>query len=183
MTRRVSTEPRGEALLHSTLREMCARYLELLDAAREVPRDAARASRLSALANERARLLGRAGAVLPAQGPDAEWVAAALEGAHGEELQRFAHELLRHRGQYPRCYLEAVVRCVVAGRFSEHWLSTASKWHGAVAVLDAMARAAEGGELGYARRDFLTYYVRARRDEDAAAVRAALERLRCATPW
>ena len=162
-----------------SLEELCERYREIersFEEARSLD-SSERARRTNELADQRRRVLSAAASRLPARGPGAQWFRGALEGAFGEPTQRFALDVVWHARQFPKRYVEPVVRWAVRAKVGR-LLELASKWHGAAPVLDAMTVAVERGELGYAGRRFFEYYVRARADEDPALVAAARARLR-----
>lgn len=162
-----------------SLEELCERYREIersFEEARSLDRSE-RARRTNELADQRRRVLSAAASRLPARGPGAQWFRGALEGAFGEPTQRFALDVVWHAQQFPKRYVEPVVRWALRAKV-DRLLELASKWHGAVPVFDAMTIAVERGELGYAGRRFFEYYVRARPDEDPALVAAARARLR-----
>lgn len=164
-----------------SLQELSEEYLEVersMERERSSGSDRARA--LAELIDRRRRLLGWAGSRLPASGPTADWFHAALDGAWGEPLQRFAIDVLGQAGRYPRRYLEGAVRWAIRAEAVEP-IRKGSAQHGAVAVFDAMTTAATRGELGYARRRLLQYYVVGRSDEDPTLVEAAFRRLQDAT--
>jgi len=164
------------------LEELRERYWEIersIQEARSTDRSEW-ARRFSDLAHARRRVLSAAASRLPARGPGAQWFQGALEGAFGEPTQRFALDVVWHAQQFPKRYVESVVRWALRAKV-ERFVELASKWHGAVAVFDAMTTAVERGELGYAGHRFFEYYVRARPGEDPALVAAARARLRDAS--
>lgn len=142
----------------------------------------ARASELGSIAERASRLVSRAATMLPKRGADAEWVLAALRGEIDADAASFAILVLEQRNQFPAAYLDAFVGAAIArAEIGGRMLQLAARWHGAIAVLDAMTRAAERGALSYAQRRFLTYYVRSPVDEDVDEVRRAYRRLQDAT--
>lgn len=161
------------------LEDLCERYLEIERSTREA-RSTDRsewARRFSDLAHARRRVLSAAASRLPARGAGAQWFQGALAGAFGEPTQRFALDVVWHAQQFPKRYVESVVRWALRAK-AERFIALASTWHGAIPVLDAMTTAVQQGELGYVGRRFFEYYVRARADEDAGQVAAARARLR-----
>jgi hypothetical protein len=177
-----SSEMRPHAKPAPSLEVLCERFLELersIEEERSLGRPN-RAQTLTDLADQRRRVLGWAASRLPSRGPSAEWFHAALEGAWGEPTQLFAVNVAWHARQFPRRYVEPVVRWAL--RANEPRLITqASTWHGAIPVLEAMTVAVERGELGYSRRDFFEYSVRSRKDEEAEEIDAARRRLQDAS--
>jgi hypothetical protein len=165
----VKSEPNQE--------ELCERYLEIERSTQEArATDRSEwARRFSDLAHARRRVLSAAASRLPARGPGAQWFQGALEGAFGEPTQRFALDVVWHAQQFPKRYVEPVVRWALRAG-AERFIALTSTWHGATPVFDAMTTAVQRGELGYAGRRFFEYYVRAR--DDAALVAAARARLR-----
>lgn len=162
-----------------TLEASCERFIQVersIELARstEFPE---RARLLNDLAHERRDVLACAASRLPAKGPTAQWFHDALEGAWGEPTQHFAIYVAWHAKEFPKRYVEPVVRWAL--RAKEYRLITqVSTWNGAIPVFDAMTVAVKQGEIGYADRRFCEYYVRARKDEDPAQIKQAHTRLR-----
>jgi hypothetical protein len=128
------------------------------------------------------RIVSRGATLLPKSGPDADWIVRALRGELDIESRSFAVAIVRHRNQFPLTYLNAFVRGAIdLGSSGGDLLRLAARWHGVVAVLDAMTRAAEEGALSYALRRFFQYYVWSPLQEDAGAIDAAYYRLQEAT--
>lgn len=162
-----------------TLEAACERFLEVersiqLARSLDLPE---RAPRLNDLAHERRDVLACAASRLPAKGPIAQWFHDALEGAWGEPTQLFAIHVASHAQQFPKRYVEPVVRWALRAK-DYRLITRVSTWNGAIPVFDAMTVAVKRGEIGYAERRFCQYYVRARQDEDTAQIKEAHARLR-----
>lgn len=130
---------------------------------------------LGALRDRQLKLVGRAASSIPREGPEADWLRAALRGQHGEDAVSFAATVLLRHGDFPRTYVDDLVAILVRKKADSFFARIRV---GAVPILDALTRLSDRGALPAARRSLITYYLRARPGEDAAAVLAARERLR-----
>lgn len=121
---------------------------------------------LNRLHSDRQKLIARASTALPARGPVAAWMNAAVDEFGPEPTPRaeFALRVLSHRKQFPKAYLRAVVRAGARLRYrGSRIIEFASHSHGREGVLRAMVDAAREGLFGSEEARFLLYYVRPRR--------------------